>query len=121
MRAIGHYHPAPHARTIRRDILDERHEHQVGEDVLIVCVADDVGGLTRRQPRVDGVTHRARTRDAIIDFKAVIAVLGQRTHMLSGLHTKCDQRTCQLSGVILHSPVYGATDIAFDTAQHDFS
>ena len=59
---------------MRSNALDERHERQIKEDVLVVSVIDDVGDLVWKQPRVDGVSHRTRARHTVINFKMAYAV-----------------------------------------------
>ncbi len=123
VRAVGHRHPALDVRAMRREALDQRHEGQVEEDVLIIGVVDDVGDLVGEQARIDGVAHRARARHAIVDLQVPVAVPGQRADALAGLHAERGQRIRQLLGAIAHGRVRGAmelTPIALHAARHDF-
>ena len=54
--------------------LDDRHEHRVDEDILVLGMTDDVGDLLGEQARVDGMGHVAGAADAVVGLEVAVVV-----------------------------------------------
>ena len=55
VRGVGHDDETLHLRQVGLQLLEERHEGEVGEDPLILGMVDDVGELVGEEPRVQRV------------------------------------------------------------------
>src|SRR5438046_7357584 len=80
----------------RRELLQQRREAEVEEDVLVLGVVRDVGDLVREQPRIDRVDHRPGAGDRVVDLKMPVAVPGEGRDPLPGLHAEALQRAGEL-------------------------
>ena len=68
---------------MRRELLDQRHENRIEEDVAIFGMVDDVLDLLRKQARIDGVQDAAAAGHAVVQLEMAIAVPGQRGDALA--------------------------------------
>ncbi len=78
MGIVGQHEDALELRQLRRQALDQRQEHRVGEQIAVLGVVDDVGDLVREQARVDRVADGADARDAVVELEVPVIVPGER-------------------------------------------
>ena len=118
--AIGHRHPALDALARRGELLGERRERQVEEDVAVFRVVDDEHQLLGKKPRIDGVDHGAHSGDAVVELEVAEAVPGERADALALSHAQPRERL----GEALRAPVRLAVripvDRTLDGARDDF-
>ena len=74
---VGEDEDALEAPELRREALEQRQEHRVGEQIAVLGVIDDVGDLVREQARVDRVADRADARDAVVELEMAMVVPGK--------------------------------------------
>ena len=105
--------------AVRRELLDQRHERQVEQDVPVVGVVDDVGDLLGEQARVDGVAHRPACRR----WRSRSRSDGSRSRPACrrgrSLAPRGRQRVGELARAAMRVAVGVAVDAAFDHARHD--
>src|SRR5579885_2833224 len=96
MRAVGHRDPAFDVRAMRLQLLDERDEGEVEEDVAVLGMIDDVDDLLGEEARIDGMADRAHAGDAIIDLEMAKAVPGKRADAVRLLDAQPNERIGEL-------------------------
>ncbi len=75
---VGQDEDALERPQLRRQALDQRQEHRVGEQIAVLGVIDDVGDLVREQAGVDRVADRPDARDAVVELEVPVVVPGER-------------------------------------------
>jgi hypothetical protein len=78
VRAVGHDDDAFEGLERRCELLDQRHERKVREQILIFRVVRDVDQLLGEEPRVQRVAHRAQAHDPVPSLDVAVRVPGQR-------------------------------------------
>jgi hypothetical protein len=76
--SIAQHHDALEGAQLRRQPLEQRQEHGIGENVAILGVVHDVGDLFGEQARVDGMADRADAGDAVVQLEVAVVVPGER-------------------------------------------
>ena len=76
VRLVGQHDVALDARQLVGDLLQHRHEGDVGHHHAVFGVVDDPGDLLREQPRIDGMADRADAHDAVPAFEMAPGVPG---------------------------------------------
>jgi len=120
VRPVGHGHDVAYGRELRQQLLDRGQQVQVDEQQPVLGVVDDVDDLLGKQPRVDGVTHRAHPRDAVIELEVAIAVPGQGADAVARRDAEINQRFGHLLGPQPGVAISVAMDVALDPSRHDF-
>jgi hypothetical protein len=69
MSRIRQHDVALDARQLVGDLLQDRHEGEVGQHHAILRMVDDPGDLLRKQARIDRVADRADSHDAVPGFQ----------------------------------------------------
>jgi hypothetical protein len=67
-----------------RQLLDERHEHRIDEDVAVLRVLDHVADLLGEEPRVDRVQHVAGAGDGVVQLEVPEVVPRERRDAIGG-------------------------------------
>ena len=83
MAGVAQHHDALQGGQLRRQLLQQRQEHGVGEQVAILGVVHDVGDLIREQAGIDGVTDGADPGDAVVQLEVPVVVPGERGDALA--------------------------------------
>ena len=64
-------------RQLVGDLLQQRHESEIGEDDPVFGVVDDPDDLLGEQPRIEGVIDRADADDAVPGLEVPPGIPGQ--------------------------------------------
>ena len=86
---------------------------------LILGMVGDVGDMLGRQPRVDGVQHRADAGDAEIELEMAVGVPGDGADPVAELDAQPLQRLGELLGALGRVPIAVAVDRPLDGARDD--
>jgi hypothetical protein len=108
VRGVCHHHEAADSRYLVHQRLDQGHEAQVEKQPLILGVVDDVLDLLGEQARIDGMQHRAHTRNAVVQLHVTIAIPGQGGDTIPCSDTPRSQGIGQLPGAAVDIAI-GAT------------
>jgi len=73
------------------DGLKQGDEGQVNEDILVLCMIDDVDDLLCEQARIDCVRNGTHTGDGIVELEMPIGVPGQRGNPITLMYTEIAQ------------------------------
>ena len=95
---VGQHHPARHPRAFRRQLLRQRQEIRVEENVAVLGVVDDVDQLLREQARVDGMADVAAAGGTVVGLQMAVIVPGQGTDAVAAGETPVSHGTGQLAG-----------------------
>ena len=85
---IAQYHYALEGGQLGRQLLQQRQEHGVGEQVAILGMVHDVGDLVREQPRIDRVTDGAAAGDGVVQLEVPVVVPGEGGDAFAWPHAK---------------------------------
>ena len=80
---------------------------------------DDVSDLIGKQPRIDGVDHRAHAGHRVVELEVAIAVPRQRADAIARLHAKTRQSAGEAACTDVGGAIRVAMDRALDGARHD--
>jgi hypothetical protein len=94
--------------------LDKRNEARVYKEEAVRRMVDNVHDLVIEQPRVDGVTDGAYTRDAVIQLEMPEGIPGEGAYSVTGLDPEPQQRAGEPLGSALGLSVGVAMDRSFD-------
>ena len=117
--ALAQSDPSTHERQLRRELLYERREDGIEEDVGVLRVMHDVLNLFREQPRIDGVEHTAGVRDAVVELKVPITVPCQRSDALAVTYAKRFEGIGHAFGAGRNLPVVRAMNRPLRIARDD--
>jgi hypothetical protein len=120
VRPIGHRDEALDGLQPRGELLDQRRERDVEEDVRILGVVRDVGDLIRKEPWIDRMDDRSDAGDCVVDLEVPVAVPGERRDTIVHLDAERLQRFCELPGALVRVPIRVPVHAAFDGLRHDF-
>ncbi len=118
---VGHHDHRLDALHVGAPFDDGRQEGKVGEEDLILGVADDVAELVGEQPRVQRVAHRADPHDRVPGLHVAAGVPGQRRDPVAGLHAQPLERVGESLGPRADVGVGGADDRSFDRTGDDLT
>ena len=100
-------------------LLDQRHESQIRQHVLVVRMVDDVRNLLGEQARVDGMAHRTDPGYRVVGFEVTEAVPGQGAYAVGDAHAQRLQRVRELARAAMGLSIVVAVEAAFDHARDD--
>ena len=108
-------------RQLVGDLLQQRHEGEVGHHHAVAGVIDDPGDLFGKQPRIDGVIDGADAEDAVPGLQMAPGVPCERRHPVAELDAVLFEplRDLQRAGSDLR--IGGGVDRALDRARDDLA
>ena len=119
MAGVAQHHDALQGGQLRRQLLQQRQEHGVGEQVAILGVVHDVGDLIGEQAGIDGVTDGADPGDAVVQLEMPVVVPGERGDALALPDAEpVPKRSGQLLGALAERGIGGAVRRRIRRAGH---
>ena len=105
MLTVAQHHVAFDAGQLVGEFFQQRNECQIGQHQAIPGVICDPGDLIGKQPRIDGVDHRAHAGHRVVELEVAIAVPGKRSDAIAQLHAYAtslpDAKNFSASSVVL--------------------
>ncbi len=83
---------------MRRELLDQRDENRIEENVAIFRVVDDVLDLLRKETGIDCVQDTAAAGHAVVQFQMAKAIPGERGNRMAEFDPQRRQRIGQAFG-----------------------
>ena len=120
-RSIAKHHYGAQDVQIRGDGSDDRQKGGIAENHAVFGMACDIGNIALAETGIDGVAHRARARNGVIQFQMPGAIHRQRADAVPGVHTQSFQDRHQLSGTQGQRGIADAGCRAVSKARNDFA
>src|SRR4029078_13711062 len=108
------------ARHAGGELLQDRHEGDVGDHDAILRMVDDPCDLVGEQPRVHGVADRADSHDAVPGFEMAPGVPGDGGDAVAELDAIAVQPLRYFQRAHMNFGLIGAMNWTFDRPRDDF-
>ena len=117
VRAVGEHDEAFDLRQLVLDLLEDRHEGEVGEDHAVAAMVGDPGDLLGEEARVQRVVDRAGAGDAVPGFEVPPAVPGERADAVADADAVLDEALSHLERALADRGVARLVDRPLDRAR----
>jgi hypothetical protein len=118
--AVGHDDVALHAVEQAVQLVEQRRESQIEEDIAILGMIDDVAELIDRQPRIDRVADGADARDGVVQLQVPVRIPGDGGDAIVGPYAQRLQRVGELTAAPGSIPIGITMQVAFRGPRNDF-
>ena len=105
---VAHDHVVLHARQVRRELRQRRHQRAVDDDDLVFRVVHDVGELVGEQADVERVEHAAHAGNGEVRLEMLLGVPREGRDPITRLDAEAAQRPRQLVDPVGHLRERGA-------------
>ena len=106
---VAHDDVVLHARQLRRELGQRRHQRAVDDDDLVFRVVHDVGELVGEQADVERVEHAAHAGDREVRLEVLLGVPRERRDPITRLDAEAAERGRQQVDPVRHLCEGGAT------------
>ena len=116
MGGVGEHDVALDGRQFVGDLLQKRHESEIGHDHAVLRVIDDPDDLLDEQPRIDGMIDGADAENSVPGLHVPPGVPGERRYPVAELDAVAVEPLRHAQGAGADFGVIRAVERSFDRA-----